>query len=145
MTARLVIVSTLLLLLGSPAASAKYGASVTARTLCNPDKIARTNAWVDCLRLEISRSESALAGLITKTVAKMGTADMLDQPKRSENITLFKELQSQWLKLRDEDCKAYAAHSAGLGFGAAQFNLECVLNETVSRVRTLSTRYDIPQ
>ncbi len=54
---------------------------------------------------------------------------------------LFEATQMKWLQLRDDDCRSFAANHAGLGFGAAQFRLVCLLDETVSREQTLKRRY----
>jgi uncharacterized protein YecT (DUF1311 family) len=112
-----------------------------SRRLCNPDRIKQTNAWVDCLQKAIVKSESELAVLVSTISAAMQAADMLEEPKRGENRALFESTQRKWLSLRDDDCSSFAAHHAGLGFGAVQFRLVCLLDETVERVQTLKLRY----
>lgn len=111
------------------------------RQLCNPDKIKQTNAWVDCLQRTLDEHEAELEGIVGKIATAMIKADMLEEPKRSENRALFEATQENWLRLRDDDCKAYGAHEAGLGFGALQFRLMCLLDETVLRVRALKIRH----
>ena len=66
---------------------------------------------------------------------------MLEEPKRSENKKLFEETQVKWLSSRDDDCSSFAAHHAGLGFGAVQFRLVCMLDDTVGRTQTLRRRF----
>ncbi len=112
-----------------------------SRKLCNPDKIKQTNAWVDCLQEALEKSEAKLAALTGEIGAAMQAADMLEEPKRSENRKLFEATQLKWLQLRDDDCKSFAAHQAGLGFGAVQFRLVCLLDETVTREQILRQRY----
>jgi uncharacterized protein YecT (DUF1311 family) len=112
-----------------------------SRRLCDPDKIRQTNAWVDCLRKALDKSEADLAALVGRIGNAMQTTDMLEEPKRGENRALFEATQAKWLQLRDDDCRSFAAHHAGLGFGAAQFRLVCLLDETVSRQQTLKQRF----
>lgn len=123
----------------SPAAAAEP--LTPSRKLCDPDKIKQTNAWVDCLQKAIDRSEADLAALVARIDAAMQAADMLEEPKRSENSKLFGATQAKWLQLRDDDCKSFAAHHAGLGFGAVQSRLVCLLDETVARGQALKQRY----
>ena len=134
-------VALFLVLLASAAQAAASEPLMPSRRLCNPDKIKHTNAWVDCLQKAIDKSEAELDALVRKISTVMTTGDMLEEPKRSENRALFEATQTKWLALRDDDCKSYGAHKAGLGFGAVQFRLECLINETVSRVLTLRVRY----
>jgi uncharacterized protein YecT (DUF1311 family) len=112
-----------------------------SRRLCNPDKIKQTNAWVDCLQNAIDKSESELDALVRRISAAMQAANMLEEPRRGENKKLFESTQTKWVSLRNDDCSSFAAHHAGLGFGAAQFRLVCLLDETVGRVQTLKLRY----
>lgn len=109
--------------------------------LCDPQKIRQTNAWVDCLQNALEKSETGLTTLVGRIAAAMQANDMLEKPKRDENRKLFEATQMKWLQLRDDDCKSFAANHAGLGFGAAQFRLVCVLDETISREQTLKHRY----
>src|SRR4051812_3563316 len=110
MSARTIIALWVFVAMNGFAASAGYAADETARALCNPDKIGQTNAWVACLQTNGKRSEESLTALIVKVISKMSAADMLEKQPRLENIALFKSAQENWLKLRDEDCKVYAAH-----------------------------------
>ena len=112
-----------------------------SRRLCNPDKIKQTNAWVDCLQKAIGTTEAELSALVSKIAAAMQVADMLGEPKRSENRKLFETTQAKWSALRNDDCQVFAAHHAGLGFGAVQFRLVCLLDETAERVQALKQRY----
>ena len=145
MIARTIIVLSFFAAMYGIAAGAGNTRNETARTLCNPDKIGQTNAWVACLQSEAKRSEEVLSKLIVKIESTMSAADMLEKPVRLKNVAVFKSAQTNWFKLRDEDCKAYAAHAAGLGFGAAQVRLECVVDDTLSRIRFLSSRYEVSQ
>lgn len=129
------------LVIGGATPAMSADSPTPSRRLCNPDKIKQTNEWVDCLQTAIDKSESELDALARKIVTAMQAADMLDEPKRGENRKLFEKTQTNWLRLRDDDCKSFAAHHAGLGFGAVQFRLVCLLDETVERIRTLKQRY----
>lgn len=128
------------LLTGATAVGAVEALS-PSRRLCNPDKIKQTNAWVDCLQKAIDRSEADLSVLERKIAAAMQAADMLEEPKRTENKKLFETTQAKWSALREDDCRSFATHHAGLGFGAVQFRLVCLLDETVERVQALKQRY----
>lgn len=128
------------LLTGATAVGA-VEALTPSRRLCDPDKIAQTNVWVDCLQKAIDRSEADLSALERKIVAAMRAADILDEPKRSQNLKLFETTQAKWLVLREDDCRSFATHHAGLGFGAVQFRLVCLLDATVERVQALKQRY----
>jgi uncharacterized protein YecT (DUF1311 family) len=129
------------LLTGGAPPAAAADPLTPSRKLCDPDKIKQTNAWVDCLQKAIDKTEADLAILVGKIDAAMQAADMLEEPKRSENRKLFETTQAKWLQLRDDDCKSFAAHRAGLGFGAVQFRLVCLLDETVARGQGLKQRY----
>lgn len=129
------------LLIGGSSLAAAAEPLTPSRRLCNPDKIKQTNAWVDCLQKAVDKSEANLATLVGKIAAAMQVAEMLEEPKRGENRKLFEATQTKWLPLRDDDCKSFAAHQAGLGFGAVQFRLVCLLDETVAREQALKQRY----
>lgn len=131
----------LAVLIGGPSSAAAAEPPAPSRKLCDPERIKQTNAWVDCLQKAIDKSEGDLTALVGKIAVAMQTSDMLEEPKREENRRLFEASQLKWLQLRDDDCKSFAANHAGLGFGAAQFRLVCLLDETVSRVQTLKQRY----
>lgn len=131
-------ITLMLLLLVNASVRAETTAS---RLVCNPDRIKQTNAWVDCLQKSLDESEARLESITAKIAAAMQKADMLDEPKRSENRELFETTQKRWLALRDDDCKSYGAHRAGLGFGAAQFRLMCLVDESIGRIETLKSRY----
>jgi uncharacterized protein YecT (DUF1311 family) len=131
----------LLSLLIACSSSAAAAEPTPSRRLCDPDKIKQTNAWVDCLQNALDKSEAGLTALVGKIAVAMQANDMLEEPKRDENRKLFEATQMKWLQLRDDDCKSFAANHAGLGFGAAQFRLVCLLDETVSREQTLKRRY----
>ena len=115
--------------------------SAPSRRLCNPNKIKQTNAWVDCLQKALDDSEARLGTAAGKIAAKMQAGDVLEEPNRTANQALFETAQKQWLAVRDQDCKSYGAHRAGLGFGAVQFRLMCLLDETVYRIDALKARY----
>lgn len=131
----------LALLINSPSSVAAAEPSSPSRKLCDPQKIRQTNVWVDCLQNALDKSETGLTTLVGKIAAAMRANDMLEEPKRDENRKLFEATQMKWLQLRDDDCKSFAANHAGLGFGAAQFRLVCLLDETVAREQTLKRRY----
>lgn len=131
----------LALLIGCPSSAAAAEPPTPSRRLCDPEKIRPTNAWVDCLQNALDKSETGLTALVGKISAAMQANDMLERPKRDENRKLFEATQIKWLQLRDDDCKSFAANHAGLGFGAAQFRLVCLLDETVSREQSLKRRY----
>lgn len=115
--------------------------STPSHRFCNPDRIKQTNAWVDCLQKALDESEAKLGAAAGKIAAAMQAGDMLEEPNRTANRALFETAQKQWLAVRDQDCKSYGAHRAGLGFGAVQFRLTCLLDETVYRVDSLRARY----
>ena len=104
-------------------AAPAFAASTPSRRLCNPDRIKQTNAWVDCLQKALDDSEEKLVTAAGKIAAKMQAGDVLEEPNRTVNRALFETAQKQWLSIRDQDCKSYGAHRAGLGFGAVQFRL----------------------
>ncbi len=131
----------LALLIGCPSSAEAAEPPTPSRRLCDLQKIKQTNAWVDCLQNALDKSETGLTALVSKIAAAMQTNDMLEEPKRAENRKLFEATQTKWLQLRDDDCKSFAANHAGLGFGAAQFRLVCLLDETASREQTLKQRY----
>jgi uncharacterized protein YecT (DUF1311 family) len=131
----------LALLVGCPSSAAAAEPLTPSRRLCDPEKIRQTNAWVDCLQTALGKSETGLTVLVGRISAAMQANDMLEEPKRDENRKLFEATQIKWLQLRDDDCRSFAANHAGLGFGAAQFRLVCLLDETVSREQTLKRRY----
>ena len=131
----------LALLIGGPSLAAAAEPPTPSRKLCDREKIKQTNAWVDCLQKALDKSEAGLSALVSKIAVEMQANDMLEEPKRDENRKLFETTQTKWLQLRDDDCKSFAANRAGLGFGAAQFRLVCLLDETVSREQTLKQRY----
>ena len=131
----------LVLLIGSPSPAAAAEPPTPSRRLCDPGKIRQTNAWVDCLQKALDKSEAGLTVLVGEIAAAMQANDMLEEPKRAENRKLFEATQMKWLQLRDDDCRSFAANHAGLGFGAAQFRLVCLLDETVSREQALKRRY----
>jgi uncharacterized protein YecT (DUF1311 family) len=131
----------LALLIGGPSPAAAAEPPTPSRKLCDPEKIKQTNAWVDCLQQALDKSEAGLGALVSKIVVEMQANDLLDEPERDENRKLFEATQTKWLQLRDDDCKTFAANHAGLGFGAVQFRLVCLLDETVSREQTLKRRY----
>ena len=133
--------SLLALLIGGASLAAAAEPLSPSRKLCDPDKIKQTNAWVDCLQEAIGKSESSLTALVGKIAVAMQANDTLEEPKRGENRKLFEATQTKWLQLRSDDCKSFAANRAGLGFGAAQFRLVCLLDETVWREQTLKQRY----
>jgi uncharacterized protein YecT (DUF1311 family) len=135
------VAALLFTLIGGASLAAAAEPLTPSRRLCDPDKIKQTNAWVDCLQKAIDKSETELTALVGKIAAAMQAADMLEEPRRGENRKLFEATQMKWLQLRDDDCKSFAAHHAGLGFGAAQFRLVCLLDETVSREQALKQRY----
>jgi uncharacterized protein YecT (DUF1311 family) len=86
-------------------------------------------------------AEEKLSAAARKIAAGMQAGDMLEEPTRTEMRALFDAAQKQWLSVRDQDCRAYGAHRAGLGFGAAQFRLTCLLDETTYRIDALRARY----
>jgi uncharacterized protein YecT (DUF1311 family) len=129
------------LLIGGPSLAAAADPPTPSRKLCDPEKIRQTNAWVDCLQKALDKSEAGLSTLVSKIAVQMQANDMLEEPKRDENRRLFEATQTKWLQLRDDDCKSFAANHAGLGFGAVQFRLVCLLDETVWREQTLKQRY----
>ena len=131
----------LALLIGGPSLAAAAEPPTPSRKLCDPEKIKQTNAWVDCLQKAIDKSEAGLAAMVGKIAVAMQANDMLEEPQRDENRKLFEATQMKWLQLRDDDCKSFAANHAGLGFGAVQFRLVCLLDETVLREQTLKQRY----
>jgi uncharacterized protein YecT (DUF1311 family) len=131
----------LALLIGGSSLAAAAEPLTPSRKLCDSDKIKQTNAWVDCLQKAIDKSEADLTALVGKIAGVMQETDMLEEPKRGENKKLFETTQAKWLQLRDDDCKSFAAHHAGLGFGAVQFRLVCLLDETVRREQALKQRY----
>jgi uncharacterized protein YecT (DUF1311 family) len=134
---RIAISLVLLMTLVAPA----LADSTPSRRLCNPDLIKQTNAWVDCLQKALDESEARLGTIAGKIATAMQAGDMLEEPSRAANRALFETAQKQWLAVRDQDCKSYGAHRAGLGFGAVQFRLMCLLDETVYRVDALKARY----
>jgi uncharacterized protein YecT (DUF1311 family) len=134
---RLVITLLFLIAIAVPA----HAASAPSHRLCNPDHIRQTNAWVDCLQKALDTAEEKLNAAAGRIAAKMQMGDMLEEPTRKENRVLFETAQKQWLSVRDQDCKSYGAHRAGLGFGAVQFRLTCLLDETVFRFDALRSRY----
>ena len=134
---RLAIILLFLMAIAVPA----HAASKPSHRLCNPDRIRQTNAWVDCLQKALDSAEERLNAAASTIAAKMQAGDMLEEPTRTENRVLFETAQKQWLSVRDQDCKSYGAHRAGLGFGAVQFRLTCLLDETVFRVDALKSRY----
>ena len=129
------------LLIGGASLAAAAEPLSPSRKLCDPDKVRQTNAWVDCLQKAIDKSETGLTTLVGKIAAAMQANEMLEEPKRDENRKLFEATQMKWLQLRNDDCESFAANHAGLGFGAAQFRLVCLLDETVLREQTLKHRY----
>ena len=131
----------LALLIGGPSLAAAAEPPTPSRKLCDPRKIKQTNAWVDCLQKALDKSEAGLSALVGRIGVAMQANDVLEEPKRDENRKLFEATQMKWLQLRDDDCKSFAANHAGLGFGAAQFRLVCLLDETVSRKQALKQRY----
>ncbi|MCW5686951.1 MAG: DUF1311 domain-containing protein [Pseudolabrys sp.] len=133
-------VAIVLLFLMTIAARA-HAATTPSYRLCNPDRIRQTNAWVDCLQKALDTAEEKLGVAAGKIAAGMQAGDMLEEPTRTEMRALFEAAQKQWLSVRDQDCKAYGAHRAGLGFGAAQFRLTCLLDETTYRIDALRARY----
>lgn len=131
----------LALLIGGPSLAAAAEPPTPSRKLCDPERIKQTNAWVDCLQKAIDKSEAGLSALVGKIAVAMQANDMLEEPKRDENRKLFEATQMKWLQLREDDCKSFAANHAGLGFGAMQFRLVCLLDETILREQTLKQRY----
>lgn len=131
----------LALLIGCPSPAATAEPPAPSRRLCDPERIKQTNAWVDCLQKALDKSEAGLTALVGKIAVVMRANDMLEEPKRDENRKLFEATQLKWLQLRDDDCTSFAANHAGLGFGAAQFRLVCLLDETVTRQQALKQRY----
>lgn len=127
----------LLLAIGAPV----FAASAPSRRICNPDRIKQTNAWVDCLQKALDQSEAKLEAMTSKIAAAMQAGTMLEEPARSENRVLFEATQKQWMSVRDDGCKSYGAHQGGLGFGAAQFRLTCLLDETIYRIDAFRARY----
>jgi len=115
--------------------------STPSSRLCNPDRIKQTNVWVDCLQKALDSAEERLRAATTKIAVRMQAGDMLEEPTRTENRMQFEAIQKQWQTLRDQDCKSFAAHRAGLGFGAVQFRLICLLDETVYRIDALKAHY----
>jgi uncharacterized protein YecT (DUF1311 family) len=134
---RIAISLVFLMMLAAPA----LADATPSHRLCNPDRIKQTNAWVDCLQKALDESEAKLDAAAGKIAAKMQAGDVLEEPNRTANRTLFETAQKQWLAVRDQDCKSFGAHRAGLGFGAVQFRLTCLLDETVYRVDSLRARY----
>lgn len=134
---RLAITLLFLMAIAAPA----HAVSTPSHRLCNPDRIRQTNAWVDCLQNALDSAEEKLNAAASTIAAKMQAGDMLEEPTRTENRVLFETAQKQWLSVRDQGCKSYGAHRAGLGFGAVQFRLTCLLDETVFRVDALKSRY----
>lgn len=134
---RLAVSLVFLMTLAAPA----LADSTPSHRLCNPDRIKQTNAWVDCLQKALDESEAKLGTAAGKIAAKMQAGDSLEEPNRTANRALFEAAQKQWLAVRDQDCKSFGAHRAGLGFGAVQFRLTCLLDETVYRVDSLRARY----
>jgi uncharacterized protein YecT (DUF1311 family) len=116
-------------------------ASTPSRRICNPDRIKQTNAWVDCLQKALDESEATLNATAGKIAAAMQAGSVLEEPTRTENRALFESTHKKWLSMRDDDCKSYGAHQAGLGFGAGQFRLMCLLDETMYRIDVLKARY----
>jgi uncharacterized protein YecT (DUF1311 family) len=134
---RVAIVLLFLMTIAAPA----HAATTPSYRLCNPDRIKQTNAWVDCLQKALDMAEEKLSAAARKIAAGMQAGDMLEEPTRTEMRALFDAAQKQWLSVRDQDCRAYGAHRAGLGFGAAQFRLTCLLDETTYRIDALRARY----
>ena len=116
-------------------------ASTPSRRLCNPDRIKQTNAWVDCLQKALDESEAKLSTTAGKIAAAMQAGAVLEEPNRTENRALFEATEKRWLMVRDDDCKSYSAHQAGLGFGAVQYRLICLVDETAYRIDNLRARY----
>lgn len=134
---RLAIALLMLMAIAAPA----HAATTPSYRLCNPNRIKQTNAWGDCLQKALDTAEEKLSAAARKIAAGMQAGDMLEEPARTEMRALFEAAQKQWLSVRDQDCKAYGAHRAGLGFGAAQFRLTCLLDETTYRIDALRARY----
>lgn len=112
-----------------------------SRRLCNPDRIKQTNAWVDCLQKALDESEAKLSTTAGKIAAAMQAGSVLDEPNRTQNRALFEATHKKWMSVRDDDCKSYGAHQAGLGFGAVQYRLMCLLDETTYRIDALKARH----
>lgn len=129
-----------LLILMTVAAPA-LAASTPSRRLCNPDRIKQTNAWVACLAKALDDTEAKLNATAGKIAAAMQAGSVLEEPNRTENRALFESTHKQWMAVRDNDCKSYGAHQAGLGFGAVQYRLTCLLDETTYRIDTLKARH----
>lgn len=102
-----------------------------SRKLCDSDKIKQTNACVDCLQKAPDKSEAELTALVGKIGIVKQANDTLEASKRGESKNLFEATQMKWLQLRDDDWKSFAAHTAGLGFGAGQ-SVHRVGNPTAS-------------
>jgi uncharacterized protein YecT (DUF1311 family) len=116
-------------------------ASTPSRRLCNPDRIKQTNAWVDCLQKALDESEAKLSTTVGKIAKAMQAGSVLEEPNRTEIRALFEATHKKWMSVRDDDCKSYSAHQAGLGFGAVQYRLMCLLDETTYRIDNLKARY----
>lgn len=116
-------------------------ASTPSGRFCNPDRIKQTNAWVDCLQKALDEAEAKLGTTVGKIATEMQAENVLEEPTRTANRALFETAQKQWLAVRDQDCKSYGAHRAGLGFGAVQYRLMCLLDETTYRIDNLKARY----
>jgi uncharacterized protein YecT (DUF1311 family) len=134
---RIVITLLFLMTIVAPA----LAASTPSRRLCNPDRIKQTNAWVDCLQKALDESEAKLSTTAGKIATAMQAGSVLEEPNRTENRALFEATHKKWMSVRDDDCKSYGAHQAGLGFGAVQYRLMCLIDETAYRIDNLRARY----
>src|SRR5476649_2825473 len=117
------IAISLLFLITIVAPALAASTSTPSRRLCNPDRIKQTNAWVDCLQKALDESEAKLSTTASKIAAAMQAGAVLEEPNRTENRVLFEASHKKWMSVRDDDCKSYSAHQAGLGFGAVQYRL----------------------
>jgi uncharacterized protein YecT (DUF1311 family) len=109
--------------------------------VCNSDTL-QTNDYVACLEKALEASEHDAVALVAKAFDEIAKGD-LDAPEKEKTKKLLETAQSEWKRYRDAECAAFARHTAGLGFGATQFRLACLIDETVQRVEILKTRYEL--
>ncbi len=108
---------------------------------CNPETL-QTNDYVTCLEKALAAAERDVATLVAKASGEIAKGD-LDAPENEKTKALLDAAQASWRKYRDAECAAYARHTAGLGFGAMQFRLACLVDETALRAGMLKSRYDL--
>lgn len=109
--------------------------------LCNPDAM-QTNDYAACLEKALADAERKVYAITSKVVALIAAGE-LDAGEHAKTKTLLETAQGEWRKFRDAECAAYARHTGGLGFGAAQFRLACLVDETMLRADALKSRYEL--